>query len=123
MLDHVGATVSDLARSRAFYDAALAPLGYTLLSEDAGSLGYGAGQVALWVLRSEAPVKDDDGSGLHICFVAPTRRSVDGFHAAALKHGGRDNGAPGPRPDYGPSYYAAFVKDPDGYRLEAQCGA
>ena len=123
MFDHISIGVSDLAKARAFYDAALAPLGYTRLSQDDGSLGYGASEVALWVLQCAAPVKDDDASGLHICFVAPTRESVDGFHAAALKQGGRDNGAPGPRPDYGPSYYAAFVKDPDGYRLEAHCGA
>jgi hypothetical protein len=68
-------------------------------------------------------VPSDDRSGLHISFVAPTRTAVDAFHAAALKAGGRDNGKPGLRPDYGPSYYAAFVYDRDGYRIEAHCGA
>jgi len=62
-------------------------------------------------------------SGLHFCFVAPTRKSVDQFHAAGLKAGGRDNGKPGIRPNYGPTYYAAFIIDPDGYRIEAHCSA
>ena len=64
----------------------------------------------------------EDGSGLHFCFAAPTRKSVDAFHAAALDAGGRDNGKPGVRADYGAGYYAGFVVDPDGYRLEAYCG-
>lgn len=123
VFDHISIGARDLDRARAFYDAALAPLGYARLSQDDSSLGYGAREVGLWVLASASPAPDDDRSGLHICFVAPTRTSVDAFHAAALAHGGRDNGAPGPRPDYGPNYYAAFVKDPDGVRLEAHCGA
>jgi len=76
----------------------------------------------LWVGRAERPVEPDLKSGLHVCFGAPTRRAVDAFHAAALKAGGTDNGRPGLRPDYGAAYYAAFVIDPDGYRLEAYCG-
>jgi catechol 2,3-dioxygenase-like lactoylglutathione lyase family enzyme len=67
-------------------------------------------------------VPPDDGSNLHFCFSAPTRQSVDAFHAAALGAGGRDNGAPGVRPEYHPNYFAAFVVDPDGYRIEAYCG-
>ena len=70
---------------------------------------------------SESPVKADPASGLHLCLVAPTRKSVDDFHKAALAAGGKDNGKPGLRKDYGPGYYAAFVIDPDGYRLEAYC--
>ena len=73
-------------------------------------------------LNPERPVPADAGSGLHVCFDAPTRKSVDKFHAAALKAGGRDNGKPGLRADYGPDYYAAFVVDPEGYRMEAYCG-
>jgi catechol 2,3-dioxygenase-like lactoylglutathione lyase family enzyme len=73
--------------------------------------------------ETDRPVAADEKSGLHFCFSAPTRRSVDEFHAAALAAGGRDNGRPGPRPDYGPDYYAAFVIDPDGYRLEAYCSS
>jgi catechol 2,3-dioxygenase-like lactoylglutathione lyase family enzyme len=72
--------------------------------------------------RRGASGPQDDESGLHLCFSAPTRRSVDAFHAAALAAGGRDNGAPGVRADYGANYYAAFVVDPDGYRIEAYCG-
>lgn len=122
MLNHVSIGVRDLARSRKFYDAALKPLGYTCLSESPGSLGYGNGAVALWITPSDRPVPADAASGLHFCFDAPTRRSVDAFHAAAVKHGGKDNGKPGVRADYDANYYAAFAVDPDGYRLEAYCG-
>jgi catechol 2,3-dioxygenase-like lactoylglutathione lyase family enzyme len=107
MFDHVSIGVADIARSKKFYDAALAPLGYSRLSDGETSLGYGD--------------KDSD-SGLHFCFVAKDRAAVDAFHAAALKAGGKDNGKPGLRADYGPKYYAAFAIDPDGYRLEAYCG-
>ena len=123
MFDHVSIGVRDLKRSQRFYDAALKPLGYGRLSEGGGSLGYGRDGVGLWLGQVERPVPAEPGSNLHFCFAAPDRRSVDAFHAAALKAGGTDNGAPGLRADYGPSYYAAFVVDPDGYRLEAYCGA
>lgn len=119
MIDHLSLGVSDLAASRRFYDAALAPLGYRCLSEDAGSLGYGRDAVALWLLHTDHPVNADPRSGLHVCLQAADAAGVDAFHAAALAHGGCDNGAPGPRPDYGAGYYVAFVGDPDGYRLEA----
>jgi len=122
MLDHVSIGVRDIARSKRFYDAALAPLGYGCKSESAGSLGYGGDGVALWIGAAGSPVPPDDQSNLHFCFTAPTRASVDEFHSAALRAGGRDNGAPGLRADYGADYYAAFVIDPDGYRLEAYCG-
>jgi catechol 2,3-dioxygenase-like lactoylglutathione lyase family enzyme len=123
MFDHVSIGVRDAAASKRFYDAALAPLGYNCLSQSPGSLGYGRKAVGLWIGEAERPVKADTGSGLHFCFSAPGRNGVDAFHAAALANGGRDNGAPGLRPDYGENYYAAFVIDPDGYRLEAYCGA
>jgi catechol 2,3-dioxygenase-like lactoylglutathione lyase family enzyme len=100
----------------------LKPLGYTCLSADEGSLGYGAKDPEFWVLRAERPVPADDRSGLHFCFTAPDRASVDAFHTAALTAGGKDNGKPGLRADYGPNYYAAFAVDPDGYRIEAWCG-
>ena len=122
MIDHVSIGVRDIARTKRFYDAALQPLGYTCLSEGDGSLGYGRDAVAFWISRTERPVPADDASGLHFCYTAPTRESVDAFHAAALDAGGRDNGKPGLRPDYGANYYAAFVIDPEGYRLEAYCG-
>jgi len=121
MIDHVSIGVRDLATTKAFYDAALKPLGYSCLSPSEGCLGYGKEQVAFWVSASASPVPADPHSGLHFCFAAPTRRSVDAFHQAAIRHGGSDNGKPGLRTDYSANYYAAFVGDPDGYRLEAYC--
>jgi len=122
MINHVSIGVRDIAKARRFYDAALAPLGYTLLSDGETSLGYGKEAAALWISQTDRPVPADTQSGLHFCFDAPSRAGVDAFHAAALKSGGRDNGKPGPRKDYGPNYYAAFAVDPDGYRIEAYCG-
>ena len=122
MLAHVSIGVRDLARTKRFYDAALTPLGYKCLDEGASSLGYGDQAVTLWISPTARPVPADMESGLHFCFGAPTRASVDAFHAAALGAGGADNGGPGLRADYGPGYYAAFAIDPDGYRIEAYCG-
>lgn len=121
MWDHVSIGVRDIAKAKKFYDAVLEPLGFTCLSQGEGSLGYGRDAVALWIGKSDHPVPANDHSYLHFCFIAPTRKSVDDFHRGALKAGGRDNGNPGLRADYGPDYYAAFVVDPDGYRLEAHC--
>ena len=123
MLNHISIGVRDIARTKRFYDAALKPLGYTRLSDGETSLGYGKGAVVLWISATDKPVPADTASGLHFCFDAPTRKSVAAFHAAALGAGGQDNGKPGLRTDYGPNYYAAFAVDPDGYRLEAYCGA
>ncbi len=123
MFDHVSIGVRDTVAAKRFYDAALTPLGYACLSDSPGSLGYGKGSVALWISTAERPVAANEKSGLHFCFAAPSRASVQAFHAAALAQGGRDNGGPGLRADYGPDYFAAFVIDPDGYRLEAYCGA
>ena len=122
MFDHISIGVRDLERTRQFYDAALAPLGVTLKYQRADMLGYGSDEIRLWISPSKRPVSADMESGLHFCFSAPSRDSVGAFHAAALKAGGTDNGAPGLRKDYGDNYYAAFVIDPDGYRLEAYCG-
>ena len=121
MFDHVSIGVSDLVRAKRFYDTALKPLGYTCLAEGDGYLGYGRGNVGLWIHPSDNPVPAVPGSGLHFCFSAPDTGSVDAFHAGALAAGGRDNGKPGIRKDYSPGYYAAFAVDPDGYRLEAFC--
>jgi catechol 2,3-dioxygenase-like lactoylglutathione lyase family enzyme len=121
MLDHVSIGVRDIAETKRFYDAALRSLGYECLSESDSSLGYGKGNVAFWISETPRPVTSHAQSGLHFCFVAPTRESVDAFYDAALKTGGRDNGKPGLRADYGSNYYAAFVTDPDGYRIEACC--
>src|SRR6478609_9329186 len=122
MIAHLSIGARDIARARRFYDAALKPLGYTCLSSDEGSAGYGAKAAEYWINRTDHPVPADDRSGLHICFNAPDRDAVDAFHTAALKAGGKDNGKPGLRAAYGPNYYAAFVVDPEGYRLEAWCG-
>lgn len=122
MLDHVSIGVSDLKRAGTFYDAVLKPLGFTRLSDGETALGYGEKGAVLWLLASKKPVKPDMESGLHFCFVARDRAGVDAFHATALKLGGTDNGKPGVRADYSPKYYAAFVIDPDGYRIEAYCG-
>jgi catechol 2,3-dioxygenase-like lactoylglutathione lyase family enzyme len=119
MINHVSVGVRDLRAARRFYDAALSPLGYKCLTEGEGYLGYGAEAPQFWLLAAEQPVPADPKSGLHFCFNAASRKAVDGFHAGALKSGGRDNGKPGIRPDYGATYYAAFVVDPDGYRIEA----
>ena len=128
MLDHININVSDLARSRAFYLAALAPLGYEIRKEHAGeSAGFG---VANGYGRSPDPAGDfwiirgtPQTPRFHIAFTARTRDQVDDFHRAALKAGGRDNGAPGLRPQYHGDYYGAFVLDPDGYNIEAVCHA
>lgn len=122
MLDHVSIGVWEIARTKRFYDASLGALGYRCLSHDDSSLGYGGDAVAFWIGTAQTPVPPDPGSNLHFCFAAPNRASVDAFHAAALNAGGKDNGAPGLRADYGPNYYAAFAIDPDGYRIEAYCG-
>jgi catechol 2,3-dioxygenase-like lactoylglutathione lyase family enzyme len=119
MIDHLSIGVRNIPASKRFYDAALQPLGYKCLSDSSASLGYGAKAPALWVNAAERPVSADTRSGLHFCFCAPNRKSVDAFHAAGLAAGGRDNGPPGLRADYGAGYYAAFLIDPDGYRLEA----
>ncbi|HEV7135156.1 MAG TPA: VOC family protein [Steroidobacteraceae bacterium] len=119
MIDHISIGVRNVAASRRFYDAALKPLGYQCLSDSPGSLGYGAKAPVLWISAADRPVAADNQSGLHFCFSAPSRKSVDAFHAAGVACGGRDNGPPGPRPDYGAGYYAAYLIDPDGYRIEA----
>lgn len=122
MLNHVSIGVPDIERSRRFYDTVLPTLGCKRLMDVETTSGYGGDMPVFWVSLAERPVPPDPESGLHFCFTAPTRASVDAFYAAALKAGGSDNGKPGLRDAYGPNYYAAFVVDPDGYRLEAYCG-
>ena len=121
MLDHLSLGVSDLPRAVAFYDAALAPLGYVRLWGNDRGAGYGpaGSEDEVLQLRAEGAGARPPGLGWHLALTAPSRAAVAGFHAAALAAGGSDEGAPGPRPQYGPGYYAAFVRDPDGHRLEA----
>ena len=123
MLDHVSIGVADLGRTKRFYDKALGPLGYSCLSESGDTLGYGHDGVQLWIYQTKRPITPEPTSGLHFSFVAPSRDSVSKFHAGALEAGGQDNGKPGLRKDYSDNYYAAFVIDPDGYRIEAHCEA
>lgn len=125
MLDHVGFAVADAERSKRFYEAALAPLGITLImtatpeqTESGGTAhGFGSdGKPYFWVGDNERV-----GEGTHVAFTVATRDLVDAFHAAAIAAGGRDNGPPGLRLHYGPNYYASFVRDPDGLNIEAVC--
>jgi catechol 2,3-dioxygenase-like lactoylglutathione lyase family enzyme len=132
MIDHISLPVSDFARSRAFYDKALAAVGYKVTMEITNAPDYlGAGygpegtpEAAFWIGASRAPAPAPvSPDGQHVAFQAPGRGAVDAFHNAALAAGGSDNGPPGLRPHYHPNYYAAFVLDPDGHRLEAVCHA
>jgi catechol 2,3-dioxygenase-like lactoylglutathione lyase family enzyme len=125
VIDHVGFSVRDYARSKAFYTKALAPLGYALIVEvqqneqDSPAAGFGAnGKPDFWI----------GGEGglnrrMHIAITAKDRTAVDAFYRAARDAGGKDNGAPGLRPQYHPNYYGAFVLDPDGHNIEAVCHA
>ncbi|AMP04183.1 VOC family protein [Collimonas pratensis] len=121
MIDHLSLGVSELDRSRQFYDATLGALGYRRLSADDSSLAYGAGKTTLWLSKTGHPVVVNEESGFHLSFSAMTPVHVDAFYRAALDNGGGDNGRPGLRDKYSAGYYAAFVLDPDGYHLEAHC--
>ena len=121
MIDHLGIPVRDIAASRRFYEAALAPLGYRVMSAATNGLGnnivlFGVDEVD-FVIADGEPVS----SGVHHAFRAESRAAVDGFHTAALAAGGKNNGPPGIREQYHPRYYAAFVIDPDGMNVEAVC--
>ena len=120
MIDHVSIAVSDLARAERFYTALLAPLGMTKLREwpDA-AVGYGKKYPEFWINRRDAMPRVPDDSGVHIALRAREAAAVDAFHAAALAAGGTSDGAPGMRAHYHESYYAAFIRDPDGNRIEA----
>lgn len=119
MLDHVGLNVNDYATSRRFYEQALAPLGYEVVMADDAWKGAGFGRDGkpfFWIVQ-----RDPVGTGTHVAFHCTDRATVDAFHAAALAAGGADNGGPGVREHYHPTYYGAFVLDPDGNNVEAVC--
>lgn len=114
MIDHISICVSDIEKSKAFYEAALKPAGYQVQGEFPGSVLLGAESGgSIWLLEKEL-------SKIHVAFTG-TRADVDAFHEAAMATGGTDHGAPGIRPDYHENYYAAFVLDPDGNNIEVVC--
>ena len=124
MLDHIGLSVTDFERAKAFYEAALKPLGLGAImkvtAEETGGdahAGFGENDKAFFWIGTGAKPK----GGTHVAFTAKTRKEVEAFYRAALAAGGRDNGAPGLRPEYHPNYYSAFVFDPDGNNVEAVC--
>lgn len=118
MYDHIGLRVTDLDAAVRFYTAVLEPLGHVLCSRDDGGAGFGPKDApALWLHVANGSNRD----GAHVAFRAPDHGAIKAFHAAGLKAGGRDNGSAGPRADYGPTYYAAFLIDPDGNNIEAVC--
>jgi catechol 2,3-dioxygenase-like lactoylglutathione lyase family enzyme len=123
VLDHISLGVRDLAASGAFYDAALAPLGYARVVEKGIGYAYGPGPgregMMFWIVQPDAEITPSRGS--HVGFTAPDPNAVDAFHAAAMAAGARDNGAPGLRPEYSETYYGAFALDPDGHKIEAMC--
>lgn len=120
MIHHLSLPVTNLKRSTAFYDAALGALGYERTFTRRNVVGYGSiDNGDIFSLRLRPKEKIMSGGGFHLAFIGRTRAAVDNFHRAALAHGGKNNGGSGLNPQYGPDYYAAFVFDPDGYRMEA----
>jgi catechol 2,3-dioxygenase-like lactoylglutathione lyase family enzyme len=132
MIDHVSIRVADYDRSKAFYEAALAPLGYILAMEAESGAGFRRGSIPGFWIKQGRPMGVAEGvephelsgcggAALHIAFSSADRDTVDAFYHAALAAGGKDNGPPGLRPEYHSNYYGAFVLDPDGYNIEAVC--
>lgn len=119
MLHHISFAVADLQRAAAFYDAVLAELGYRRVFADDTAVGYGVEDGKDKFCIKLRPGSTAPGAGFHLAFAAPSRTAVDRFHAAGLTAGGADNGAPALRPHYGAHYYAAFLIDPHGHRVEA----
>ncbi|ESQ87612.1 glyoxalase [Asticcacaulis sp. AC460] len=115
MIDHMGIRVSDRERSKAFYTAAFAPLGYKLVLDGPWGSGFGVNKPDFWLADGEP--KDY----LHVAVKAENRAAVDAFYEAAMSAGAKDNGPPGIREHYHPNYYGAFVLDPDGHNIEAVC--
>jgi catechol 2,3-dioxygenase-like lactoylglutathione lyase family enzyme len=119
VIDHLSLAVSDLARSAAFYEALLAPLGYRRLVEREATVGFGKRYPEIWLNHRPGRAAEPDGTGLHVCLRAASEEAVRAFHQAALDGGGRSDGEPGPRGAAMTTYYGAFVLDLDGNKLEA----
>lgn len=120
MFDHIGFAVSDLSKSKKFYETALAPLGAKLIADlvEYKAAGYGVDSPRFWIGAGKPTSSQDE---VHICFAAKNRAEVRAFYEAAIQAGGKDNGKPGLRPEYHANYYGAFVFDPDGHNIEACC--
>lgn len=119
VVSHVSLGTNNFTRATVFYDKVMAALSCRRVMEFPGATAYGKDRPEFWI---QVPIDGKPaaaGNGTHIAFLAPTEEAVDAFHAAALAAGGKDEGAPGPRPQYGPAYYGCFVRDPDGHKLEA----
>jgi catechol 2,3-dioxygenase-like lactoylglutathione lyase family enzyme len=117
MIDHVSIGTRDLEMSRQFYAAVLATIGLTQLRAWPTAIGFGKTYPEFWI--NHRPGLTPSDNGVHVCLRAPSTQAVDAFHAAALAAGGADDGAPGLRPEYSAHYYGAFIRDPDGNRVEA----
>jgi catechol 2,3-dioxygenase-like lactoylglutathione lyase family enzyme len=118
-LSHVSVGTNNFPRAKAFYDAVLATLEIQCLMDFDGGAGYGRQFPEFWVQKPHDGQAASTGNGVHICFNAQSEQQVQAFHAKALQQGGSDDGEPGMRPEYSPGYYAAFVRDPDGNKVEA----
>ena len=116
MIDHISIAVRDLAAAAQFYEAVLTAIGLAKLETRAATVGFGKTYPEFWINLRPAV---EASSGAHVCFRARSADMVDAFHAAALANGGADDGKPGLRPQHGEGYYAAFIRDPDGNRIEA----
>ena len=119
IVSHVSLGTNDFERARAFYETVLATLGIRKLMEFPGAAAFGKAYPEFWV---QVPIDGNPatvGNGTHMAFIASDKAAIHAFHQAALAAGAQDDGAPGPRPDYGPAYYGAFVRDPDGHKIEA----
>jgi catechol 2,3-dioxygenase-like lactoylglutathione lyase family enzyme len=123
IIDHINLNVTDAARSVAFYEQALAPLGIKVMMRSPVGIGFGIRKPEFWITQSRTTYQSDEQvrviTPVHVCFAAKSREEVDAFYRAALAAGGRDFGPAGRRPEYHPGYYGAFVLDPDGHNIEA----
>ena len=119
IVSHISIGTNDFERARAFYDAVLATIGVTRQLEYPGSVAYGVSAPEFWVKQPVDGAQATTGNGTHVAFAAPSREAVDAFYEAALAAGATSEGEPGPRPQYTPAYYACFIRDLDGHKIEA----